>query len=239
MRQMPLQSYDHLKHADIAISLETSVPLDGSGSMKFTRNASTGFGRHAWARRNVTGERNMRSGALQYLFKPTGSNFVAGFNRFRWGLIYLVQGNVDITDTTVTSGGFYMAGYDTNGNSGAGSWSIMRFAQDLGDTPTIVQAGPSTPSFSSTNLVAMDVEWRQDTVEIGGVQSILKVAINPSPSDPYASLTEVCNVVDPVGGGALMNASFGEGPGWSHLTTSAVNFTLLVDRARIYESVPL
>ena len=234
---MPLQSYDQLKtDTTIAYSLETSAPIDGLGSMRIHKSG-TGFNRSAFARRNVTGERNMRSGALQYLFKPTGSQFVAAFNRCRWGLIYLVQGNVDITDGTVTSGGFYMAGYDTNGNSGAGAWSILRFAQDLQDTPTIVQAGPSTPSFASTNLVAMDIEWRQDAIEIGGVQSILKVAINPSPSDPYASLTEVCNVVDPSGGGGLMNASFGEGPGWSLAITSTSNQTLLVDRARIFEVI--
>lgn len=231
---MPIQSYDALvTSGDVTVSLETSDPIDGLGSMRINKNA-VGFNRHGFARRNVNGERNMRSGALQHVFE-IDAGAVAGFNQCYWGVIFLLQEDENIADPSATAS-FYLAGYYTNGNTGAGEWGVWRFANDLSDAPTQIGGpGPSTPAVALNEVFAMDVEWRQDALEILGVQIIVQIEENPNLSDPYGNLTEVANVTDLESSGGLMDESFGEGPGYSNRSAGSGQITIFVDKARIYD----
>ena len=231
---MPIQSYDALvtSGGDVTISLESTDPIDGLGSMRINKNA-VGFNRHGFARRNVNGERDMRSGALQHVFE-IDAGAVAGFNRCYWGVIFLLSADENIADTGTAS--FYLAGYYTNGNAGAGEWGIWRFPNDLGDAPTQIGGpGPSSPAVALGEVFALDVEWRQDALELLGVQIIVAVEEGPNLSDPYGNLTELVNETDLQSAGALMGESFGEGPGYSNRAAGSDQITIFVDKARIFE----
>lgn len=205
------------------ISQESSNPIEGTGSYDFDKGQS--FDNVAMLR-NVPAERNKLAGAIQAAYNPVLNLHSGSGTKLYYGVVYLIDEDVDITAAASTPT-FYLAGYNPAG-AGGGTVNVWRYVnRDLGTEPTLL-GSVTAPTIAQDTPFTMQVEWRQDSGSIGGVQSIIRMGT----ALDFTDLAEVLNVTDTIVNGAQMGPSFGEGFAWSAISGNPGAFnpsTLRID----------
>ena len=153
-----------------------------------------GSGKHCVLRRNVAGQSNNRSGALQAILNPV-SALHNGQETIRHGVFYLLSDAVSMTSGDPN---FYLAGFEPS----FGTASIWRYAnRHLGEQPTLIANAPA-PMIQQGVSWTLRVEWRQDPGDAQGVRTIVSMGALPDFSDCQV----VLDATEFAANGALMGA---------------------------------